>query len=192
METASRWRAEGFVLAGVALVHSILISAWVQPSVHRTVRAAEDAPRITEVRLLPSPGRRLGEIPLPRVKLVDPRISLPTLTDIHFMDPDADRVPGVTGPESVPHPEGDTSLDTSLYAARAGLIASESVTVVLSVEVRADGSVGEVGVLTGSGNPAVDGEAVRYALAIRWVPGSWLGHAVAMRIRFPVTLKGMG
>ena len=105
-----------------------------------------------------------------------------------FGDPDLDVVPGVIGAVSAPHPESIPPRDTDLFALRAGLQPGEAQSVVLSVQVLADGSVGQLSVISSSGNAAVDEEAMRYVLSLDWIPGSRNRHATEMQISWPVTL----
>jgi TonB family protein len=124
--------------------------------------------------------------PLPLVHLSRIPFDETALTQIQFGDPDWDVVPGVISPVSFPHP-AETSA-TSLFASRAGLAPGEAKTVVLNLEVLADGSIGQLAVVTSSGDAAVDQEAERYVLSLKWVPGSRNRHAMAMHIMWTVTL----
>jgi TonB family protein len=72
--------------------------------------------------------------------------------------------------------------------APAGLQRGEVATVVLTIEVLPDGTVGSVEVARGFGDASVDAEAVAYGRRLRWTPGTREHHAEVMRINFPVTL----
>jgi TonB family protein len=127
---------------------------------------------------------------LPRPLLMSPTLRVPTLTQIVFEEPEPDDVPGIIGATSAPHPFGLPAALSALHAARAGLLAGESITVVLSVEVLPDGSVGQVSVQSSSGNPSADLEALALARDMRWVPGTLRRHAVSMRVQYSMTLTG--
>lgn len=142
----------------------------------------------SDVVVLPGWRPKTGDVPLPLVHLAKLHLSELSLLNVTFTDPDADVVPGVIGATSVPQPIAADMADRTLYAIRAGLVAGESATVVLSVEVQPDGLVGNVLVQVSSGNPSVDSEAAELARKMRWIPGTIERHAVPMRIRYSITL----
>lgn len=159
-----------------------------------TLKASDEgAPRPAVHALLVTnivaPHRLTDVVPLPQVKWRVPPIDRPTLTQVRFVDPDADLVHGVIAPASAPREDPARRIDMEFYAYQAGLVAGQAATVVLSIEVRADGTVGDVSVLNSSGNVAVDEEAIVYVHMLHWIPGSVNRHARAMRIRWPVTLR---
>jgi TonB family protein len=80
------------------------------------------------------------------------------------------------------------SPDTAPYAALAGIDPGKSVRVILSVEVTELGEAGEVRVVVGSGSPAADEVAMKYARALRWSPAKVQGRLSRMNIRLPVVL----
>ncbi len=110
------------------------------------------------------------------------------LRAIRFFDPNADLVPGVISPISTPQPMPSETVDPQWYALRAGMTAGEAATVMLSVEVLADGSVGDVSVTRSGGSAAIDEEAIAYIRRLQWIPGSVHRHARTMRIRWEVVL----
>jgi TonB family protein len=126
------------------------------------------------------------------MRLSSPGLEIPALTGVTFEDPDADVVPGIIGGASAPQPLEPPRDEAALHAARAGLVSGESVTVVLSVEVRSDGSVGQVSLLNPSGNSSVDLEAMAFARSVHWVPGTVNRHATAMRVQYTMTLSATG
>jgi TonB family protein len=80
------------------------------------------------------------------------------------------------------------SPDTAPFAALAGIDPGKSVRVILSVNVTEFGEAGEVRVVVGSGSPAADDVAVKYARALRWSPARVQGRPSRMNIRLPVVL----
>jgi TonB family protein len=117
-----------------------------------------------------------------------PHPTLPTLVDITFEDPDADLVPGVIAPTSAPYPDPSGGVDASAFAIQAGLVPGESVTIILQVNVLPDGSAGAIALQSSSGNPSADSEAIAFARALRWIPGTLQRRAVSMLIQYAVTL----
>lgn len=69
----------------------------------------------------------------------------------------------------------------NLYRARP------SATIILLIEVRADGSVGDVEVKASSGDSTIDSAAVAYVGRLHWQPALRDGNATAMRILYSVT-----
>jgi TonB family protein len=129
---------------------------------------------------------------LPEIRLEWPTIDSVAITAIRFIDPDADLVPGVISPISAPRPELSATVDPQWYALRAGMTAGEAATVILSVEVLADGSVGDVSVTRSGGSAAIDEAAIAYIRRLQWIPGSVNRHARTMRIRWEVVLALAG
>ena len=127
-------------------------------------------------------------IPLPKVTPLNMRTDPFTLRQVRFVDPDSDLVPGVIASASAPRVDPTSQVDESLYAYRAGLSPGESATVILDLEVRPDGTIGNVEVLKSSGSLEADEAAMLYVHMLHWIPGSVDRHARAMRVRWPVTL----
>lgn len=184
-------RSSEFLIAvSVGLIHLAMIAV-VSGFAARQDSAESDTPSADPIvaMILPTPRTTVGHV-LPRPQLLSAALNIPTLTEFTFEEPDADEVPGVIGVMSAPRPLGLRAAVAALHAARAGLLAGESVTVVLSVEVLPNGSVGQVSVQSSSGNPSVDLEAVALARDMQWLPGTLRRHAVNMRVQYPVTLTG--
>jgi hypothetical protein len=64
----------------------------------------------------------------------------------------SDAVAGITAPISAPQLDTQTPIDPVPYAKRAGLITGRAVTLVLNIEVLADGSSGHLSILNSSGD----------------------------------------
>lgn len=178
------------IAIGVAVIHVDLIGSlqrWSRTIDHATLQSSSSDSIFVA---LPTPkGTRMDDVPMPIVRLSSVSLALPTLIDVVFEDPDADTIPGIIAATSAPQPLRSAVVEHSAYALRAGLTPGESVTIVLSVEVLADGSVGQVSVQSSSGNPSVDLEAIALARAVRWVPGTLHRHAISMRVQYSVTLS---
>lgn len=72
----------------------------------------------------------------------------------------------------------------------ASLGAGKTVTIVLRIEVRPDGSVGKVSAEDGSIAPELLAEAIAHARKMRWIPATALGAPTVIVIRYPVVMFG--
>jgi TonB family protein len=177
------------VAIAVIATHGALITWWaVDRAPEPLAETQASDPESFIAFLLPRERPPPDAVPLPQLHLPQVRVDDTAPTQLVFGDPDWDLVPGVIGAVSAPHPDSTQSRDTDLFAIRAGLQPGQVQNVVLSVQVLADGSVGQLSVISSSGNPAVDEEAMSYVLSLQWTPGSRNRHATDMRISWPVTL----
>jgi TonB family protein len=179
----------GLILCTVVVAHVGIIGVWFGGPVEKRDTVAGGDPILAFV--IPQAVER-GSVPLSVVLRRLPPPELPTIADVKFEDPDVGRVPEVTATASVPRLAAVQEIDREAFARRAGLSSGSAITVVLSVEVLADGSTGRISVLFGTGNSWADAQAVDYVRGLRWVPGTVHGYATAMRIQFPVTLSSSG
>jgi TonB family protein len=178
-------------VAAVAIIVAHVASLrWLADGTTPVTPDREEAlrPETLTAFLLPSQRPLPDAVPLPQLHLTEASFDDTAPTQMIFGDPDWDLVPGVIGAVSTPHPVLSQNDDTDLFARRAGLQPGEAMTVVLSVQVLAEGSVGQMSVMSSSGNPAVDEEAMSYILSLGWIPGSRNRHATDMQIAWPVTL----
>jgi TonB family protein len=173
------------IAVSVGLTHLTIIGA-LNRFAGRQGGIDSDSPPLELISVaIPTPKpAATGHVPVPAVHLSSPVLEVPTLTEVTFEDPDAD----ILGATSAPQPLLPPVAETARHAVRAGLLAGESVTVVLSVEVLPDGSVGLVSLQSPSGNPSADLEAMAFARTVRWIPGTLGRHAVSMRVQYAVTL----
>jgi TonB family protein len=181
-------RARPVIVSAVGAIHIGLILWMAHPMLKCAIADTSQEP-ITLISVLhfdkpPVPDM----VPIPEVQLKKIEFEAEIPMHIVFGDPDWDAVPGITGIVSTPHPVGSGERTMRSFAKMAGLAAGDIATVVLGVEVLADGSVGEVSVIISSGNGAADVAAVGYVESMRWTPGSRDHHATEMKIRWPVTL----
>ena len=128
------------------------------------------------------------EVPLPDVHLHFIPVNLNSLQIIQFTDPDPETLDGIVGPSSAPHLARLQAVDSVEFARRAGILPGHPRTVVLTIEVLADGSPGDVSIVRGCGDPAIDAIAVEYARLLRWMPGTTNHEAAKEGIQLPVTL----
>lgn len=102
---------------------------------------------------------------------------------------------------SVPHlplQAGDTTIlfpprvNPSFKAAPAAYRTADSRankrSVILQIDILADGSLGTVTIKSGTGNSAIDDAAIAYVRGLHWVPASLNGRPVAARLIFGVVV----
>ena len=130
--------------------------------------------------------------PIPEVQVHLTKLDLDAIRMVWFEDPDAGDISGVIGSASAPQLARVQLADADVYAHRAGLPPGQSATVLLVLEMLADGSVGDVSVRRSSGSLAADSAAIEYARLLRWTPGTIDHRAQAMRITFAVALTREG
>jgi TonB family protein len=80
-------------------------------------------------------------------------------------------------------------VSSAAFARNAGVVPGHPATVVLAILISEEGRVNDAQVARSSGNAAVDAAAVRYALTLRWIPGTQNHQPQAMRITFPIILS---
>ncbi len=180
-----------FELAGVAFAvitaHVAIVSLLIQIDVPPTHETALADSRVSVVTL-PAQHVSSKAIPIPEVLLLAPTVEISTLRFTSFEVPDDGLVSGIVGPTSAPELDRSVTIDPRPYALRAGLAPGNMVTVLLAIEVLADGSAGAITIVSGTGNSIVDSVAVDVARILRWIPGTVDRRARVMRIQFPLTL----
>jgi len=173
----------------IVLVHGLLIwqlAAW---SPWREARTPTNSPIFADLMLgsvLLESGDRSSPAPLsqPELPLAE---SEPPLAPADAW-PSEEENSSAASNEFAPPTLAMKSPDTAPYAALAGIDPGKSVRVILSVDVTELGEAGEVRVVVGSGNPAADDVAMKYARALRWSPAKVQGRPSRMNIRLPVVL----
>jgi TonB family protein len=179
----------GGIAASIILIHYCCIRGWESLSANTADQAKPETEAITAT-LIPAAPQPPNAVPLPAIDGERPAVDMSISTKVVFTDPDAGKVPGVLSPMSVPHPVASDEEGRSLFARRAGLKPGEARTVILRVQVLADGSIGEVTVATSSGFAAADRLAMAYVRTVRWIPGSINRQAANMRVRYVVMFNG--
>jgi TonB family protein len=134
----------------------------------------------------------LDTVPFPEIKLTESTIEVTELSQVNFEDAEQGDISGVVAAASAPRLTTACahSCNPSQFARAAGLRLGEVVTIVLAIDVSADGSTGSVAVVRGCGRIAVDAAATRYAKSLHWIPGTKNQKPLSARVRFPVTLVG--
>lgn len=189
--SSTNWCRQAAIAIALILAHVgflLLVQRWSATVQYRDER---DSPSIV-VALIQKPQSIMGPFleTFPEPKLTIPAMQEITLPNSRFgySDAEADLVDGITAPSSAPQLDPHNSVDLAECGAQAGLAAGEAATVVLAIEVLADGTTGDVSVVTGSANTAINAEAMSCARALRWIPGT-VGHKPHVtRIYYPLTL----
>jgi TonB family protein len=90
---------------------------------------------------------------------------------------------------AAPTLDPEPAVDIYPYIIEAALLPGEGATVVLRIEMLADGSAGRIAIDVSSGSEHVDQAASDYARAHRWAPATVAGAAHSMWIRWGVRLQ---
>ena len=186
------WRTRKVLIwTGILLLHAFLIWRLAVWSPWREPRALANAPvfadlLVGEVALQSGAGSGSGPAPLPQLEMpvADAELPLPPADAW----PSDDEGSSAASNEVAPPTLAMKSPDTAPFAALAGIEPGKSARVILSVEVTEHGEAGDVRVVVGSGNPAADDVAMKYARALRWSPARVQGRPSKMNIRLPVVL----
>jgi TonB family protein len=112
-------------------------------------------------------------------------------TDLHIDQPQFEfEVARTAGASSTaPSLIGRTQIDMNAYVRQAALLPGEGATVVLRIEVLANGDAGRIEVDTSSGSQRSDQAAIDYARTRHWNAGRVNGVARAVWIRWGVRLQ---
>jgi TonB family protein len=87
-----------------------------------------------------------------------------------------------------PRIDPELRLDISPYSERAGLSPGSVVTVILLLQIAADGTVISAKVIRSNGDDPAVSAAIEYARATRWIPGTVDGQPSAMQASLAVIL----
>jgi hypothetical protein len=128
------------------------------------------------------------KVPAPEVEMESVPVDVNGPRLVQFDDSEDEQLSGVIGPASAPRLSRFQSVDVGDFARRAAVMSGHPLTVVLSVQVSAEGGASAVDVVRSCGLPAADRSAIDYALLLRWIPGTVDRVARSMRVILPVTL----
>jgi TonB family protein len=124
--------------------------------------------------------------PAPALKIVleTPAIQLPLpeMQPVMF-----EQEAGLRGIEP-PRVDPGSTLDLAVYSARASLPPGQIATVVILVDIAADGRVTRAMVVRSTGNASADAAALDYAREIGWIAGRIAGEPRPMQASLSVTL----
>jgi TonB family protein len=176
------------IATGVLIVHAAVLALLMtlRTDFPRAVRSQPETPVVT--CFVVEETRVRDTVPIPEVTLQSPPVVVSALQMIKFEADDWGDISGVVAAASAPQLSRLQPVDATVFARNAGLALGQPATVVLIVEVLADGRVGTVEVARGSGDPSVDAAAVAYSRHLRWTPGTRDHQAETMRVTLPVTL----
>jgi len=176
------------ILVAVLIVAAHL--ALLGPLAHFTRRpvVTVDEPTFVATAQIIVQSPQWDKVPLPRIELDGVPVDVNALKMVQFDDADQDALAGIIGPASAPRLARFQYSDLQDFAQRAGLQPGHPVTVVLTVQVDADGGASSVNVIRSSGIAAADAAAIDYALSLRWIPGTVDHTPRSIRVTLPVTL----
>ena len=176
-------------IAAAVLVAHVVALALITRSTHfrDDIQFPQEPPVATAGFIIDKP-RITDTVPIPEVTLDLPRMNSRSIRLIQFESEDWGDISQVVAPSSAPQLSRFQPVDPAILARQAGLAPGQAASVVLTVEVLPDGTVGRIEIARTSGDLAVDAAAVAYGRALRWVPGTREHRAEAMRISLPVTL----
>jgi hypothetical protein len=134
-----------------------------------------------------------ARIPSRSITLASPNLIRPTV----HVDPPRLRIaedslnssPIPMPPFTMARPDTSGGLQAALVKTTS-LAVGRTVTIVLRLEVRVDGSVGKVLADEGSVSPKLMAEAIAHARKMRWIPATILGTPTTLIIRYPLVLIG--
>jgi TonB family protein len=163
-----------------------LLTKWTVTDV-RARDAAQNSPTVIAGFII-NESRPQDTVPIADVALETPTVELQSITQIQFESAEWGDISGVTASSSAPQLSQFQPVNPATFARRAGLAAGQAASIVLTVEILPNGTVGSVEVSRGFGDPVVDAAAIAYARRLRWIPGTQNHHAQAIRINLPITL----
>jgi TonB family protein len=180
----SRILVIGAIIVGHALLVELFMNLDTHPRSHSNLQADV---QITAAQFVVQSVDRDG-VPLPEVQLDTVPVGLNDLKLIQFEDPDQYDLSSIVGSASAPRLARVQEVQAVDFARRAHIELGHPKTILLSVEVREDGTVGSIDVARSSGDPVADEAAIDYALSLHWIPGTADHEPRSMRVILPVTL----
>jgi len=178
-------RAALAVLVGHLAVLALVV---VHPTHARTEIKSEGQPQAVTADFIIEETRARDAVPIPEVSVATQVLRLDSLQALRYESSDWGDISAVVAPASAPQLSHFQPVDPASFARHAGLPADQARSVVLTVEVLADGRSGAIEMTRGTGDAAVDKAALAYARQLRWIPGTQNRRAQAMRVSLPVTL----
>jgi hypothetical protein len=176
------------VIAGLILgVHFLLLGSF-DHLAFRQPGPASVSPEFYAVAQIIVQSPQWDKVPAPDVEMESVPVDVNGPRLVQFDDSEDDPLSGVIGPASAPRLSRFQSVDVGDFARRAAIMPGHPLTVVLSVQVSAEGGASAVDVVRSCGLTAGDRSAIDYALLLRWIPGTVDRVARAMRVILPVTL----
>lgn len=170
----------GARLAFAAIIlcaHGALAMLMMRDSVQSQVRHPAAEPLMVEI-LEPqrpaTPSLFYDEMPTPHVDLVAPELPAMDLPATAALDP--------------PKIDPAFAPDMTRYTESAQLPFGQTATILLVLDIAADGSVITARVVRSSGNAAANHAAVEYAYATRWIAGTVDGEPRVMQAALTVIL----
>ena len=154
----------------VSVVPSVLIGEFLRET------KAENRISVFEITLVELPLKQLTS-------------DVPPALPIHLNDADTATAIAPSIPFSAPRVEPGMVVESIPFVPNARWAAGRRVTVILAVDVSANGTVADVILERGTGDEAVDTTAIRHARKLRWIPGVLAGQPRQMRTRLVLTMR---
>ena len=169
------------VAASVVAVHGLLIAFLAHQ--HR-VSTSPPTPLLLATFLTESPAAlpAMSNVSVPPFEPVPVLMALPDSD----LPNDSDDIVLPIAQYAAPQWEMRAADDMPLLTRAAGLAEGTQATVVLRVEVLANGTAGNIVIDRGSGDVQIDAVAIDYAKRQRWRPGMVRGMATPMNVRWAV------
>ncbi len=176
------------LIAGLILgIHLLLLVSFDRFASRRVERASIPAEFYAVAQLIVQ-SPKWDTVPAPQMEMESVPVDVNGPRLVQFDDAEDDSLSGVIGPASAPRLSRFQSVDVGDFARRAAIMPGHPLTVVLSVQVSADGGASAVDVVRSCGQTAGDRSAIDYALLLRWIPGTVDRVARSMRVILPVIL----
>ena len=174
--------------AGLVLgVHLLLLAGLDHFASHRLQRVSAPAEFYAIAQIIVQ-SPKWDTVPAPPMEMESVPVDVNGPRLVQFDDAEDDSLSGVIGPASAPRLSRFQSVDVGDFARRAAIMPGHPLTVVLSVQVSAEGGAIAVDVVRSCGLTAGDRSAIDYALLLRWIPGTVDRVPRSMRVILPVTL----
>lgn len=183
------YRCGRTLIAGIVLGAHLALGSFIA---HRTIFAVRINPAVAPLTMIAIASKAAE--PISTSIAVDPPQSSgidvdPPMFDT-FQVEEYVKAPVRQGGTIIPPRPSDPRMDSKSFAQQAGLAPGAEVTVVLRVEVRGDGSVGQVQVDVTGGSPQVDDAAIAYVRSLQWIGGRTGDQPDTIWIRWGVSLSG--
>ena len=176
-----------WVASLILAIHLLLLGAF-DHFASRRVEHPDSTEEFYAVAQIVVQSSAWDKVPAPEVEMEAVPVDVNGPRLVQFDDSEDDPLSGVIGPASAPRLSRFQSVDVGDFARRAAVMPAHPLTVVLSVQVDADGGASAVDVVRSCGLAAADRSAIDYALMLRWIPGTVDRVPQSMRVILPVTL----
>lgn len=176
------------VVVAIGFVHFLAVGFLIHSAAHTPGNYADIVMPVDIKATVTTEERMPSTVPVPEVRIKEINSHTLAISQVRFEFLQWGDITNVTANSSTPQLSSFQPVDVAVFARRAGLLAGQVISVVLSVEVLENGTVGRVELIRGSANERANAAAVAYAKKLRWTPGTESHHAQSMRIMLPISL----